>query len=202
MICAAVSVLFFSCAAAGKTEPAVFVPDTKTAGELTLENETWIERGAGYEVRLRRLTDSERQAYFEEVVGSTTDPFASRPDQPRRFTTFMLELRNRSAGSMTFQTQTCWLTTNVKEIFSPLGLEGLSRDFGMLEEAMPPAYEQVRPALIEGSHVIPSGDSLNGLLVFRPFEPKTKRFRVDVQFVMSGGELIRITAPYKREKKK
>ncbi len=194
--------LLFSCAAAGKKSPAVYAPDTKIAGELTLEDETWSERGAGYEVRLRRLTDSERQAYFKEVVGSTTDPFASRPDQPRRFTTFMLELRNRSGGSMTFQTQTCWLTTNAKEIFSPMGLEGLSRDFGMLEEAMPPAYEQVRPALIEGSHVIPAGASLAGLLVFRPFEPKTKRFHVDVQFVMSAGELIRITAPYKREKKK
>jgi len=65
---------------------------------------------------------------------------------------------------------------------------------------LPPAYERISPVLLEGARTIIPGDSLSGLLVYRFVEPRTKRYHVDVDLIPPSGDIIRIRAPYRRER--
>ena len=41
-----------------------------------------------------------------------------------------------------------------------------------------------------------------GLLVYHVFEPKTKRYHVDVELTLPGGDGVFFSAPYRRRKAK
>jgi hypothetical protein len=182
---------------------AEFVPDVASGRQIgapPLVGATWTDEGPGYTMRLQRITDEQRQAFFRRMTESPTDPFASRPDEPPRYQTFLLQIENKSDGSLMFQSKHCWLKTDRNELLTPIGLGGLRSSYGVMGREMAPAYESVAPAVLEGSVTLQPGESIAGTLVYKMFKPKTSFFKIDVQLTTSAGDVVKLVAPYRRHK--
>jgi hypothetical protein len=190
--------------AAGVTtgSAAEFLPDATAEGAMPLSGETWELAGPGYVVRVQLIDDAGRQAYLRRVTGMPTDPFASPPDRPPGFITFLLQIENQGEGDLVFQAQNCWLVTDKQEHLYPVGMEGLRATYGMLGRELTPAYERAQSALLENAFTLRPEGSVAGLLVYRAVKPKTRRIQLDLQLTSSTGDVIRLHAPYLRPKKK
>jgi len=178
-----------------------YEPDDGKELSAYLEDGTWIEQGPGCEIRLRLLTEKERLAFLEQTTGFRIDPYATPPDQEPRFISFLLEVENRSEGQIYFQTQSAWLRAGA-QIQNPLGIDGLSSRYAVVEMKMGEAYERARPAIMEGSSTIVAGETKRGILVYRKVKERTKKFFVELQLTMPTGELMRTNFPYRLVKKK
>jgi hypothetical protein len=66
---------------------------------------------------------------------------------------------------------------------------------------MGPAYDRSVTAVVPTTRTLYAGDSLTGLLVYRAFKPKTKRYRLDIQITTASGDVSKVTIPYRRIKK-
>jgi hypothetical protein len=195
-------VVLFLAIGAGWTQPSpppVFVPDTETDGAPGLQGQTWIGEGQAWSAWLKRLDEDERLAYIRGQTGLSVDPFASRPDQPTAFVGFLLVIENRGDAALSFNPIGCWLTTNdKKQMQYPLGLSDLSFSYRVAGGELPAAYERVRPALYEGPRIVAPGERVSGLLIYRAVDPKTKRYRIDVQLNLPDGNVDKFFAPYRR----
>lgn len=181
-------------------QDAAFVPDESQTDSMTLRGSTWSSVAHGYIMSIQQLTDSERTAYLEHVTHLALDPFLPPPTQEPRYLTFLLQLENRGDQAATFNPLDSWLVTNNRQVIYPLGLDDLGAAYRQMESELPQAYEAVRPALLERPSILEPGDSVAGLLIYRTCGPKTKRFRVDLQIVLAGGNVIKASAPYRRMK--
>jgi hypothetical protein len=178
-----------------------YEPDDRGEVNAFLDGRTWIEEGPGCEVRLRLLTEVERLAYLEETTGYAIDPYATPPDREPRYLSFLLEIENRGDGPLLFQSQNAWLRAGT-QIQSPLGIDGLSSQYEVVEMKMGAAYERARPAILEGSSTIEPGETKRGILVYRRVKERTKKFFIEFQLTMSNGDVLRTHAPYRLVKKK
>jgi hypothetical protein len=102
---------------------------------------------------------------------------------------------------MQFQSQSAWLRAGT-QIQSPLGIDGLSSTYELMEMKMGAAYERARPAIIEGSCSIGPGETKRGVVVYRMVKERTKKFFIEMQMTLPSGELMRTHAPYRTVKKK
>ena len=161
----------------------------------------WVERGEGHVLRLQRIGASDRQTYIEGFTGSKTDPFASPADKDTTYITFLVEVENNGERELVFQPKNCWLVTDKKEVGRPIGMDDLTATFGMLDQEITPAYEEARSAILAETRFIKPGERLSGLLVYRSFERRAKRFQVDLLLTSANGELIKLAAHYRRLKK-
>jgi hypothetical protein len=186
---------------AGEPAEFVFVPDPGADGAAILSGATWTATGPDFTLRVQRIGEDERRAFIEKITGSPTDPFASPPDRPPGFVTFVMELENNGAGNLVFRSQQCWLVTDRNEILHPIGMEGLRARYGLVGREMGPAYDRSVTAVVPTTRTLYAGDSLTGLLVYRAFKPKTKRYRLDIQITTASGDVSRVTIPYRRIKK-
>jgi hypothetical protein len=177
-----------------------FVPDAARPGTMELDGTTWTHDAPGLRVRVRRLDEGERQDYLRRVAGSHTDPFATAGDRPPRFATFLLEVDNRDQARLALHAESLWLVTEGDRIHHPVGLEQLAADYALVGDELPAAYEQVRPALVQGAWILSAGEKAAGLVVYPAVPPRTKRFRVDVQLTLANGDVVRVSAPYRRPK--
>lgn len=192
------------CAAAipaGEPPEFVFVPDPEADDAAMLSGSTWTAVGPDFTLRVQRIGEDERRAFIEKVTGSPTDPFASPPDQPPGFVTFVMELENNGAANLAFRSQQCWLVTDRNEIMHPIGMEGLRARYASVGREMGPAYERSVAAVVPTTHTLYAGDTLAGLLVYRAFKPKTKRYKLDIQITTASGDVSKVTIPYRRVKK-
>jgi len=178
--------------------PAVYVPDFASEDAAPLDETTWLSQGGMHSIRLTRLGQTARQTYFRKMTGLAIDPFATPPEAGQDYMTFLLQIENRGDGAILFNPLQCWLMTNKKEIQTPVGLSDLSFLLKVVGYDLPPAYEKVGPALLDESHTIEPGETMHGLLIYKPFKKKTKRFNVDVQITLPTGDLVRLSAPYRR----
>jgi hypothetical protein len=176
------------------------VPDTTRPATMQLAGSAWEHRGAGFAVRLRQLDDEERRELLRRVAGSETDPFATAGDRPPRFATFLLEIQNSGQPWLALHRENLWLVTESNRIEHPLGLERITADYGIIGSELPPAYERIRPALVDETWSLAPGDRAEGLLVYPAVPAKTKRFRIDVQVTLANGDVVRISAPYLKPK--
>jgi hypothetical protein len=177
-----------------------YEPDDSKELPGYLNEGTWVEQGPGCEIRLRLLTEEQRLAFLEETTGYRIDPYATPPDVAPRFISFLLEIENRGEGQIYFQSQSAWLRAG-SQIQSPLGIDGLSSSFEIIEMEMGAAYERARPAIMEGSSTIVAGETKRGILIYRKVKDRTKKFFLELQLTMPTGELMRVTAPYRLIKK-
>lgn len=201
----ALALLLAACAGkvlAGAPAGFEFVPDPGAGTTAILSGSTWIATGPEFTLRLQRIGEPERRAFIEKATGSRTDPFASPPDRPPGYVTFVMQLENNGGGSLVFRAQQCWLVTNRKKILSPIGAEGLRASYGLLGREMGPAYESGLSAVVPTTRTLEGGESLAGLLVYRAFDPATKRYRLEIQITTANGDVTMITAPYRRLKNK
>ena len=187
-------------AAAAPVVP-VYVPAPETEGAPQLDGDTWIGAGPLHSIRLTRIGDEARQAYIRKAVGSDTDPFASRPDQPEGYLTYLLQLANPGDAALIFNPGHCWLFTG-NEVRTPLGPADVSFSYQLADSGFPPAYEKAGQVLLHRMRVIEAGESLHGLLVYRAPKPSTRNFTVDVQLSLSTGDIVKFSAPYRRLTKK
>ncbi|HXV74867.1 MAG TPA: hypothetical protein VD788_01000 [Candidatus Polarisedimenticolaceae bacterium] len=187
--------------AARPTEPvaALFVPDLDRAGELTLEGATWARKATDHTVLLRPLDDRERLRYIENRTGVAVDPFSTPPGRQPRYLTYLLVIENRGDSEVGFNALDCWLKTNRDEIRTPVGLTDLSFDYQLAGLTLPAAYERIATALLEGGRIVRPGETISGLLVYHVTHPRTKRFRIEVDLIPSSGEVIRFSAPYRKD---
>ena len=188
-------------AAAASSVVPVYVPAAETEGAPELDGTTWIGAGPMHSIRLTRIGDEARQTYLRETIGSQTDPFASRPDQPEGYLTYLLQVSNPGDSALIFNSGHCWLSTG-KEIRTPLGPADISFSYKVAESGFPPAYEKVGAVLLHGSRMVEPGASLHGLLVYRAPKPNTRSFTLDVQLALSTGDIVKFSAPYRRLSKK
>jgi hypothetical protein len=193
--------LLFAMAGVAPAAPLRFEPDDRKETAAYLEGRTWVEPGPGCEIRLRLLSEDERLAYLEEITGHRIDPYATPPDRDPRFLSFLLEIQNRGEGQMQFQSQSAWLRAGT-QIQSPLGIDGLSSIYEVMEMKMGAAYERARPAILEGSSSIGPGETKRGIVVYRMLKQRTKKFFVELQLTLPSGELMRTHAPFRAIKQK
>jgi hypothetical protein len=179
-----------------------YAPDPEAKEAPTLHGATWISETDSYAIRLQQIDAEERQAYFERVTGMRIDPFATPPDRSEHFVSFLVEIENRGQDVLEMNPIHCWLKTNRGSVQTPLGLTDLAFSYRVAGVDLPPGYERVKPALLESTRSIASGETVHGLLIYRAVEPKTRSYRVDVQLAMPNGDTVRFAAPYRRTKKK
>ena len=178
----------------------IFEPDVEAAEGLTLQGQTWTHEDEFFAVYLREIDQQERLKYILGATGVKVDPYAAPAGKGPRFISFLIVIKNNSESAVGFNALDCWLKTNRNKIETPLGLTDLAFDYHMAGMELPPAYERISPVLLEGARTIIPGDSMSGLLVYRFVEPKTKRYHVDVDLIPPSGEIIRIRAPYRRQR--
>ena len=178
-----------------------YEPDDSKEISAYLADKTWVEQGPDCEIRVRMLSDAERLAFMEKTTGYRIDPYATPPNQEPRFISLLLEIENRSeADQIYFQSQSAWLRAGA-QIQNPLGIDGLSSSYAVVEMEMGSAYEAARPAIMEGSSTIVAGETKRGILIYRKVKDRTKKFFLELQLTMPTGELMRVTAPYRLIKK-
>ena len=187
-------------ALAGSDGPPIYEPDREAAENLTLSGATWTRDEPTHVVHLRQVDPAERLRYIRGATGVAVDPFAPPPDQPQRFLTFLIVIENRSDTALSFNALDCWLTTNRKEIATPLGLTDLSFDFQIAGQPLPAAYERISPVMLDGTRLLAPGDKMSGLLVYRLLDPRTRRFHLDVELTPPSGDELRMRAPYRKVK--
>jgi hypothetical protein len=187
---------------AGSARNRPFIPDPEADRAPVLHGSTWVTEGPSFAIRLQRLSEAERQAYLEKATGLQVDPFATPPDKQTHFISFLLQIENRGESALEMNPIHCWLKTNKGDLQTPLGLSDLGFFYRVAGGDLPPAYAQVKPALLESTKTIYAGQTIHGLLIYREVEPITKNYRVDVQLSLPSGETERFSAPYRRLKKK
>lgn len=184
----------------------VFVPtpaDPPSAGQLRLEGQTWISAADEYTLRVQMIDDDQRRRYIEHVTGLATDPFAAPPDEPPRFLTFVVEIENHGAASLSFNPTSCWLTgSRATDVFSPYDMDQLGFDYRSEGLELPPAYAKAAGALLEHPRLVEPGQSVAGLLVYRALPPRTRKMQLDLQLSLANGDVVRVSAPYRRLKEK
>jgi len=185
---------------AGDTTRVVYEPAPEKKGAPELHGETWVQEGELYAIRLQKLDDAERQAYIERVTGLATDPFATKPGHDPRFVSFLLEIENRSDGSINLNPFNCWLMPSNAKVKNPIGITDLSFSYHVAGADLPPAYEKVGEVLIDHPRAIKAGWSFHGLLVYHVVEPNPRSYHVDVQLTLPDGKLARFSAPYRKVK--
>jgi hypothetical protein len=179
-----------------------FAPDPEAEHAPVLEGSTWVSESASYVIRLQRLTEGERLAYFEKVTGLRIDPFATPPGKDVRFISFLLQIENRGEHALLMNPIHCWLKTNKGEVQAPMGLNDIGFLYRVAGGNLPPAYLGARPALMESTKTIQGGESIHGLLIYREVEQSNKSYHVDVQLSLPNGDTALFSAPYRRLKKK
>ena len=197
-------VLLLSCAVAIAGTPAeyLFVPDPEADGAAMLSGSTWTGLGPGFTLRVQRVDEAQRLAFIKKVTGVATDPFATPPGQSPRFIGFLAQLENNGAGSLVFRSQQCWLVTNKHEHLKPIGMASLGATYSVMGGEMSPAYKSVGDAFMPATHTLLPGESMSGLLVYNMFKPSTRRYKLDIQIITPSGDVVPITASYRRIKVK
>lgn len=185
---------------AGESESYVFVPEPDFDGAAVLSGSTWIGHGPGFTLRLQRVDEAQRLAFIEKVTGVATDPFATRPGNEPRFLSFLAQLENNGGGSLVFRAQQCWLITNKKEHLSPMAMDTLRATYGVMGQEMSPAYGRVDSAFLPTTRTLEAGESMAGLLVYNMFKPGTRRYHLEVQLTTAAGDVVPVTAAYRRVK--
>ena len=143
-----------------------------------------------------------RQIYIERITGSATDPFSTPADQPAGYVSFLMGVENTGKNNLIFQPKNSWLMTDKKEVRQPVAIEDLMATYGMMGEDLSPAYARAKDAVMSETKFLDPGESTSGLLIYRAFERKTKRFKVDVVLTSPNGDLVRLSANYALPKKK
>ena len=179
-----------------------FLPDPDAKDAATLVGSTWVELGPGFTLRVQQITGDERLAYIENVTGLAIDPFAAPVNEAPRFESFLLQIENVGVGKLIFRSQQCLLKGRTAEILTPFAMETLRTTYGMMGQKMQPAYQRAGPAMLPTTRELDVGESIAGLLVYSKVKPKTKRFRLEIQITTSAGDVVTVTAPYRRLKKK
>lgn len=183
------------------TEPVVFDPDPTQEGAGDLERETWSRTSKTASLWLTRIDEATRTRYVQRRTGLDFDPFATAPGRSGGFVAFHVVVENRSEERMIFQPQACWLHTNTKDMQRPLDLPAIVSAFHMADRPIPDHIDRVRAAILDGEVVLGPGEQRDGLMVFRAFDPKAKRFQVDIGATLTRGEGIGFSAFYKKRKK-
>ena len=188
-------------ASAITAEPAIFDPDPTQEGAGTLEKETWSRQSKTASLWLTRIDEPTRARFVQRRTGLDFDPFATAPGRTGGFVAFHVVVENRSEERMIFQPQSVWLHTNTKDMQRPLDLPSIVSAFHMADRPIPDHIDRIRAAIFDGEVVLGPGETRDALMVFREFDPKAKRFQVDVAATLTRGEALKFTAFYKKRKK-
>jgi len=192
----------FASLAAKEPKQFVFLPNPEFDGAAMLNGSTWVSTGPDFRIELQRIGEQDRRDFIEKVTNSATDPFASPPGERPGYLTFIMRLENQGAGELVMRSQQCWLITDHNEYLYPISMEGLRGRYGVVGREPGAAYERSVSAVFPTTLLLNPGESRAGLLVYRAFKPKTRRFRLDIQLITASGEVSRITAPYRRRRVK
>lgn len=180
--------------------PPVFEPDPSQPGAGTLQAETWSRSSDTAALWLTRIDEATRTRFVTRRSGLDFDPFSTAPGHHGGFVTFHVLVENHTAEQLVFQPQSCWLHTNTKDMQRPLDLPAILEAYDMADRPAPPNIDRVRAAILDGEVVLGPGQQRDGLMVFRAFDPKAKRFQVDMAATVSRGEPLAFSAFYKRKK--
>jgi hypothetical protein len=179
-----------------KPEPGAIRPP----GAPYLDGITWVVEAKGYTIRLTQLDAEMRWRYIQAKTGAATDPFANTdPDSPG-FLVFALELESSTVGDIVLEAQRCRLISSMHDYLQPLDIPTIEAAYGIQDGNMPPAYRQVKAALIDGEVILHDGDSGAGLLVYKGIDPKADYFKVEVALTTPVGEVEEYELPYRRIK--
>jgi hypothetical protein len=186
--------------AGGAPTEYVYLPNPEGDDAAMLSGETWVGVGPDFTLRVQLIDEDERRAFIEKVAGYPTDPFASPPDRPSGYVTFVMELENQGGASLLFRAQQCWLVTSKNEHLDPISMEGLRARYGLVGGEMSSVYARSVTALLPTTQTLEAGESLAGLLVYRISKPNPRWYKLEIQITTANGDVTTITAPYRRVK--
>lgn len=188
-------------AASVVAEPAIFDPDPTQEKAGALERETWSKQTNTASLWLTRIDEPTRARYIQRRTGLDFDPFATAPGRTGGFVSFHVVVENKSEERMIFQPQSVWLHTNTRDMQRPLDLPSIVSAFHMADRPIPEHIDRIRAAIFDGEVVLGPGETRDALMVFREFDPKAKRFQVDIGATLTRGEPLTFSAFYKKRKK-
>jgi hypothetical protein len=189
-------------ARARSPEPAaVFDADPAAPGAGTLQGDTWSRQLPTAALWLTRIDESTRTRFVRVRSGLDFDPFMTAPGHTSGFVTFHVLVENHGEARLVFQPQACRLETSYKDSQSPMDLPTIWAAFEMSGRPVPTDIGRIRSAIIDGEVVLLPGEQRDGLLVYRAFDPKAKRFQVDCRATLANGDAITVSAFYKKRKK-
>ena len=197
-------VLLLLLAAAGAVTPpppAIYDPDPTQEGAGALERETWSKQSPTAALWLTRIDEATRTRFVTRRTGLDFDPFATAPGRTGGFIAFHILLENKSEERMIFQPQACWLHTSTYDRQRPLDYPSIVSAFHMADRPIPDHLDRIRSAIFDGEVTLGPGEQKDALMVFREFDPKAKRYQVDVGAVLTRGEALSFSAFYKKRKK-
>lgn len=181
--------------------PAIFDPDPTPPGAGTLQGETWSRQIPTAALWLTRIDEATRTRFVSLRSGLDFDPFMTAPGHTTGFVSFHVLVENHGETRLVFQPQACRLETSYKDSQSPLDLPTIWEAFEMSGRPVPPDIQRIRSAIIDGEVVLLPGERRDGLLVYRSFDPKAKRFQVECRATLTSGDALTVLAFYKRRKK-
>lgn len=176
-----------------------YLPDPLDGSGRVNEDGAWVFSAGGISMRLSAVDEDGRWAWLERESGAMADPFGARGAGEPAYVSLLIELRNDSAGVVSFNPERIWLTAGGADIQRPLDLATMQSAYRMHDREMPPAYEKAGAALLQGDTLVRSGEHRVGLLVFRALEGRPDGFRVEIPLTTGDGDVVDFTASWLEE---
>jgi len=173
-----------------------YLPDPYEGSGRVEEDGTWSFATGGVSLRLTPIDGEARWAWIRERAGARVDPFSGRPDEEPRYLTFVLEVRNDSAGVVSFNPDRIWLSAGGTEIYHPIDLATMESAYRMHDREMPPTYRAGGSALLHGDTLLRPGDRREGMLVFQRFRKPVNAFLLEIPMTTGSGDVLDFTAAW------
>ncbi len=142
----------------------------------------------GLEVSLTLLDAAQRAVFLSErAAGGGTDPFRSEPGGRYRFTTFRLDLVNRTPHEVNLHPASVRAVADDIPYF-PLEYTAAYEHFVSERRLDPALLDSLLAATFVETIVVPAGGRATGLLVFRDLPERFKRFAILGGNVLVGSE--------------
>ncbi len=198
----AMTCVLFAIVAAPALASGLYLPDPAAATNARLVGTTWVLGHPQVVLRLRQVDRTERLDYIELLTGTPIDPTGSPGTPETDWVSFVVEIENRSQNPLLVHPERWWLVGKGRDIQSIVGLDRFGAALRLAGGELPQAWERARPAIFENSRWIDAGARVEGLLFYRAPSEHSKTFHIDLQVVLADGSEARMTAPYRRQKRR
>ncbi len=150
----------------------------------------------GVEIALELLDSPARLRFLRQrQVVDVADPFAPDPRGRYRFTTFRLDLINRSAHEVNLHPSSLQAYADVIPQF-PMEYTAYYQHFVSRLRLDPAVLERLERAAVMNNIVVPPGGRMSALLAFQDLPQQFKRFRVSCSSILVGAESHTFTVPF------
>jgi len=196
ILCLAMAVLLAACCLGAKVSR--ILPPEEMAPPLRVDGDrVAVIVGGGLEISLELLEAAERVAFLKErQADAGGDPFAPHPTGLFRFTTFRLDLANRTRHEVNLHPANLRAVTDATPHF-PLEYTAAYEHFISRRRFDEALFEAVSRGAFFDNVVVKPGGRASGLIAFRNLPERFKKFQILGSNVLIGTEGRSFVIPYR-----